>query len=835
MRMSRRLAAAGLAAALFLGTAQPALARETTEPAVSGLAFYRSSVTTVENTVSYEMREEWFREDPAQANPGLASLSMTLAASARHGQTAVVLLQELGFQAQALHYKTATEENTAYVVGTRLLADGRRLVAVAPQGDGYYGVGWSQSFHVGGEGDHAGFAQAAQAVLEEIAPALDGADAVWTVGYSRGGGIANLVAARLAEQGGRSVYGYTFSSPNTTDAPNAHGGTYAGIHNYTSAQDPIPLLPPAAWGFTRYGGEKELSAQTPGFERTLAQLNEYAAMSYRLAPVDREVGGMTADQFLARRMEAMARALPTREDYVKARQIPGEDPETTRTFSYEGILRQTLQQAMDTGLVDTYLQLTSMLEMVSLGVLDNRDEAVRSTMDALRTLLQPLLPDWDEDAWNQAVLAGEVPGEDEELTDDEDTPETQDPEIELPGILGAEFLKTLIIATYQVGSEDPEEVEEGRAVIQVLAIALRMPEAARELESLLQILLGMNMDFTGEELTGEQLRGMSLQRILNLYGRPVAQMLRFGKTLTASHYNDVVLAQLLCADSLALEHGYRSAGREVVRAESGSPVNGRRELTLDRALYAAPSLETAATVVVTVAASPSVVRLPVENMGPTVTVYQVRAGAEPELLQTTMTDGGVTFRVNRRQTLVKVVDNRQPLLDIKGNKWYLRGAQWASSHEVMVGISTWIFRPENRMTRAMMARVLANLAGADGQGGAATFADVDPESWYGPTVAWAADRGLMVGYPDGCFHPEKEITREQMVTVLYRYLGSPAADPAILQDYADAGRVSGFAREAMAYAVSTGMINGTGENRLSPRGTATRAEMATLLMRLFTE
>ena len=123
------------------------------------------------------------------------------------------------------------------------------------------------------------------------------------------------------------------------------------------------------------------------------------------------------------------------------------------------------------------------------------------------------------------------------------------------------------------------------------------------------------------------------------------------------------------------------------------------------------------------------------------------------------------------------------------------------------------------MTRAMLMTVLARLAGVDTSGGA---------TWYEKGMAWAVENGISDGT-----NPEKDITREQLVTMLYRYSKNKglAEGSADLSGYSDRNTVSSWAREAMSWAVSAGIITGRTESTLVPLGTANRAEVATIFMR----
>ena len=112
------------------------------------------------------------------------------------------------------------------------------------------------------------------------------------------------------------------------------------------------------------------------------------------------------------------------------------------------------------------------------------------------------------------------------------------------------------------------------------------------------------------------------------------------------------------------------------------------------------------------------------------------------------------------------------------------------------------------------------------------FADVAADAWYAEAVAWAYENGIVNGVSDSRFAPDAAITREQLVTILFRRAGDGAR--ADLSVFPDAGEISGYARDAMSWAVARGLVNGVsrdGAALLFPRGGATRAQVAAILMR----
>ena len=112
------------------------------------------------------------------------------------------------------------------------------------------------------------------------------------------------------------------------------------------------------------------------------------------------------------------------------------------------------------------------------------------------------------------------------------------------------------------------------------------------------------------------------------------------------------------------------------------------------------------------------------------------------------------------------------------------------------------------------------------------FSDVAGEAWYTEAIRWATAMGIVSGYGGGRFGPNDSITREQLAVMLWRYSGSPAATNKELH-FADADKISGYALEAMRWAVENGIISGYGNGQVGPGGQATRAQVAQMLMRFF--
>jgi len=172
-----------------------------------------------------------------------------------------------------------------------------------------------------------------------------------------------------------------------------------------------------------------------------------------------------------------------------------------------------------------------------------------------------------------------------------------------------------------------------------------------------------------------------------------------------------------------------------------------------------------------------------------------------------------------------------PYLDVPGKLWSSPAVRYVTERGVMNGTGGGMFTPEGRMTRAMFAAVLYRIAGEPETAGGNPFTDVSDGRWYTDAVIWAAGEGIIGGYGDGRFGADDPVTREQLVTLLWRCIGKPAAEDADLSAFADADQIGDWAADAMAWAVGAGILNGRDGGMLAPKDTAARAEVAALIQR----
>ncbi len=172
--------------------------------------------------------------------------------------------------------------------------------------------------------------------------------------------------------------------------------------------------------------------------------------------------------------------------------------------------------------------------------------------------------------------------------------------------------------------------------------------------------------------------------------------------------------------------------------------------------------------------------------------------------------------------------------DVDTNLWYHEGIDFVLDAGLFLGTSETKFSPNADMTRAMLVTVLWRIEKEPASNGANPFTDVPANTWYTAAVIWASEIGVVKGYDQDTFGSNDPITREQMATILYRYAtikGYDVSASAALNQFTDAAKVSSWATDAMKWAVAEELIKGVKADVLDPKGKASRAQVATILMR----
>ena len=203
-------------------------------------------------------------------------------------------------------------------------------------------------------------------------------------------------------------------------------------------------------------------------------------------------------------------------------------------------------------------------------------------------------------------------------------------------------------------------------------------------------------------------------------------------------------------------------------------------------------------------------------------------------------DGRFTFTMPASKVTVEAVftaleqEEEQPLFsDVAEDDWYYDAVAYVAENGIMSGTDGSRFSPNGTMTRAMLSQILYAMEDKPAVSGAATFSDVAAGAWYADAVNWTAAQGIVAGMGENSFAPDAPVTREQLSLILYgyaRYKGYDTSASVSLSGYADRDSVAVWAADSMGWAVSEGLISGRPGGYLDPAGTATRAEVAQILM-----
>ena len=211
-----------------------------------------------------------------------------------------------------------------------------------------------------------------------------------------------------------------------------------------------------------------------------------------------------------------------------------------------------------------------------------------------------------------------------------------------------------------------------------------------------------------------------------------------------------------------------------------------------------------------------------------------------EIALTDKGEGVYTFAMPASKVTVKAtfaeapVSSELPFTDVDVDDWFYGAVEYVYNNKLMDGTSSTAFSPLMTTTRSMIVTILWRLEGQPQVNYAMTFEDVAGDTWYTEAVRWAASEGIVKGYSDTVFAPDDIVSREQLATILDRYAQYKEYDVTAKGDlttFVDGDTVSSWAADGMTWAVGAELITGKDGGKLDPTGTATRAEVATMLMR----
>ena len=201
-------------------------------------------------------------------------------------------------------------------------------------------------------------------------------------------------------------------------------------------------------------------------------------------------------------------------------------------------------------------------------------------------------------------------------------------------------------------------------------------------------------------------------------------------------------------------------------------------------------------------------------------------------MQKSFPDGEGMLVLVEESCTVKLEDRTRQFSDTRGH-WGEEAITFASARGLFQGTGEDTFSPDRPLTRAMLVTVLYSLEGGSSQE-TCPFPDVPADAWYAGAVAWASAKGIVSGTGEG-FSPQRNITREALAMMLYRCAQTAGLDTEAageLSRFTDEEDISAWARQALSWAVGSGLLSGKGDGRLDPAGPATRAEAAVMTRNL---
>ena len=182
-------------------------------------------------------------------------------------------------------------------------------------------------------------------------------------------------------------------------------------------------------------------------------------------------------------------------------------------------------------------------------------------------------------------------------------------------------------------------------------------------------------------------------------------------------------------------------------------------------------------------------------------------------------------------------ENGQTFKDVGAKKWFYEAVTYVNENGLMNGTSADKFEPMASMTRAMFVTVLGRLTGVDAENFTPdNFSDTKNNTWYSPYISWAQENSIVGGYEDGTFKPMKDVTREEMSAIIIRYIEflglNMPKDASAPAKFTDAGKIAKWARDYVEVMRTYGIVTGDANYRFTPKETLTRAQAATIIMRL---
>lgn len=767
-----------------------------------------------------------------------------------------------------------TSDKVAFSIASRPLEDGSTLVAAFLRGGGYGGE-WTSNFLVGSTGDHQGFRTAAEQVEREVKAYLEKLDTddvkLWMGGYSRAAAVADIAAHNLlAEQaiGQDDLYAYAFATPN------GHWGDGAadegGVFNIVSPHDLVPAVAPEQWGFTKYGTTLYLP------------LDNSPITNYFEAQTDSELTVTAKTRYVTELVEELVTTMvASRGQY--ATYIQQDLIDAVRDWSVSGsvpadvVLRAL--QALIEGMEQEDIHL---FEQISIERLYDKLQGIDLMRDG--HILDAHNAEYYQ-AWMQAGALGDISSYEEQYirtsimvdcpvdvavydAQDHLVAQITDNEVvqaEVPAaVIGETKAVYLYDGDYTVILTGTDDGSMAYTVRQYDAYQTERTQTFYDLPLTDGCVYTQDIDSEsgGGDLTDAagqaypadcETEGTDItvrRYLIDVAGGTAAQAAaapgeRVSVTADAPAQGTVFdhWEAVSDADGFALEDADAETTAftmpegavrltAVYRNESSGGGSGGGSSGGGSQASGGPDASVSGTGGKVSASDDGTVTITPDDG---YQIGSITVNGEPVSIPS---DGRLAGLDADDQVVVTfekipVEPAEMPFTDVSPDAWYTDAVQYVYENGIMNGTSATAFQPDETTTRAMIVTMLHRLEGEPDAAGT-SFADVPTDAYYADAVAWAEANDIVNGVSETAFAPDEPITREQMAAILYRYASYRGCDVTAsgsLTRYTDASQISEYAVTAMQWANGNGLITGDTRTTLHPLGHATRAEVATILMR----
>lgn len=808
--------------------------------------FFKKKATIQMNTgagsqstgISTTWDEAWFAKDSTTYMHELAITSMVLSGAAYNEHSIKSALQNLGFNGvganevvtQNYDYPLTETDNdiVAYALGQKIVYDeiGNPYTLIAIVIKGTSGnEEWYSNFNVGTGSTHSGF----QIASEELLAQLDdfrkmiGADnkniKYLVTGHSRGAAVANLVAAELTKSGltkKENIYAYTFATPMVSTLAAEDG--YQNIFNIISGEDFVTRVPLNEWNYKRYG----IDLMLPSRSYYSSDYYNYIYLNMQTqfsAITGHGFSGFNGTNDVDCAISAMYSLAPSVDAYYNKYYLAANGLPFATTYDYF----RNLAELLGEGLSFSQLPLLGSASFQRLTAFFVVHEKVYEQVFSAHCQATYY-------SWLKTCSAKDLFGPYNTSTKDTFKRLTVACPVNvyvynesgtLVSSIVSESVETNILAT---------NLSDGVKTIdlpgdQTYSIKIVAYDSG-------------TVDYTIEELSATA-TGTDVLRTVEFYKIPIETSDELTGMIDEAHSIESSQYALTKNDQDRIYVDYDSAQQES-SSSGGSSSNTTKYTIKQTEGIAGGSIHISKTKGAK-GEDIEITAHPDEDYELDSLSVTTDSGVSIELTLTAL--GRYTFtmpasNVTVDATFVPAKENGSvdAFLDIEPAAWYYNAVKYAIENGIMSGTGSNQFAPNISLSRAMIAQILYNLEKRPG-GGEISFTDVIDGQWYTEAVTWAANNGIVSGYGNDTFGPNDAVTREQLAVILYRYAQYKGYNTTISQDlsvFADGNSASGWAVEALEWAVSQGVMAGKGGNILDPIGTATRAEVAQMFFNYLT-